>query len=155
MPNKVLTAPKAIIKVKGIDGQKTAVGKIQNIRASESIRRGKVTGLGEMTPSEVPALEWNGTFSCGQYAIKLDTGILRSLARNSDSVASFVRQTLFSDGVDVDILQKVKQEDGTITEQTFMSIQDCYIDSENFNISEGQIGGRDASFTYTKPVLYS
>lgn len=144
---KTLTAPLAIIKVNGV-----SIGKMRNIRVTENIRRGRVVGIGEVTPSELPVLEWNGTLNVGQYAIKLDTDILKSMSRNFSSTADFVKNLLFNQGIQVDILQKVK-DNNEVKETTFATIKGVYLTSEGFDISEGQIGGRDATFEYTDPIL--
>lgn len=151
---KSLTAALAVIKVTGIDNIQHTIGKMRNLRVTENIRRGRVVGLGEITPSEVPALEWNGTVNAGQYAIKLDTGILYALGRNYSSTADFVQNLLFNDGVDIAILMKAKTPDGQFTEETFCTIQKCHITSEGLDVSEGQIGGRDATFEYLQPIIY-
>ena len=43
---RVMTAPIAIIQINGVN-----VGKMKNVRITESIRRGRVTGIGALTPS--------------------------------------------------------------------------------------------------------
>ena len=48
---KVMTAPLAIIQINGV-----TVGKMKNVRITETIRRGRVSGLGVLNPSELPAL---------------------------------------------------------------------------------------------------
>jgi len=56
MADKVLTAPLALIKVNGV-----TIGKMKNLRITETFRRGRVSGIGEVVASEVPVLEFNGT----------------------------------------------------------------------------------------------
>ena len=56
---KAMTAPLAIIQINSV-----TVGKMKNVRLTENVRRGRVSGIGRMTPSELPALEWQGTLSC-------------------------------------------------------------------------------------------
>ena len=68
MSNKrVMTAPLAIIRINSV-----AVGKMKNVRVTENIRRGRVVGLGSLTPSEVPAVEWSGSLSCSSYSINFN-----------------------------------------------------------------------------------
>lgn len=154
MAEKTLTAPLALIKVTGWDGQQHTIGKMRNIRVTENIRRGRVVGIGEITPSELPALEWTGTCNVGQYAIKLDTTILKALSRNFSSTADFVKHILFNEGIDIAILKKAKN--GTeIVEQTFTTIKGAELTSEGLDISEGQISGRDGTFEHKNPVLYA
>lgn len=155
MPGKVLTAAKALIKVKGVDGTLVVIGKIRTVRATENVRRGRVTGLGEITPSELPALEWSGTCNVSQYAIKTNTGALNALARDYDTTADFVKHLLFNEGVDIHLLKKTKNpSDGEITEETMAIIKGAHTTSEGLEVSEGQIGGRDVSFEFLEPIVY-
>ena len=48
---RVMTAPLAIIKINSV-----TVGKMKNVRITETIRRGRVTGVGRLNPEELPAL---------------------------------------------------------------------------------------------------
>ena len=52
---EVLTAPAAIIMVGNV-----IIGKMRTVRVSENIRRGRVTGIGRLNASELPALEFTG-----------------------------------------------------------------------------------------------
>jgi len=158
MAQKVLTAPLAIIKVDGI-----AVGKMKNIRIQETIRRGRVSGLGQLTPDELPALEWSGTLSCGFYNIQFDKSQLpKAIVRKVNTLDEFVDTVLLQEnGVQVDIMKKVAAAGpdpvtGIIPSQLeiFASIKGCFITREGFDIQEGQISGKDADFDYTTPVLF-
>jgi len=154
MAKRTLSAPLAIVKVTGTDGALVTIGKMKSLRATESFTRGRVVGLGEITPDELPVLGWNGTVNVGQYAITLNTGILNSINRNFSTPADFVKNLLFNEGIQIDLLKKVKQTDGTFTEETVASIVDAHLTSEGLEVSEGQIGGRDAAFEYKTPILY-
>jgi hypothetical protein len=158
MANKVLTAPLAIIKVNGV-----AVGKMKNIRIQENIRRGRVSGLGQLTPDELPALEWSGTLSCGFYNITFDVSQLpKAIVRKVNTLDEFVDTVLLQEnGVQVDIMKKVAASlpdpvTGIIPSQLqiFASVKGCFITREGFDIQEGQISGKDADFDYTTPILY-
>lgn len=160
-PNqRVMTAPLAIIKVGGV-----AIGKMKNIRVTENIRRGRVTGIGRLTPEELPALDWSGTLNAGFYTIKLDgqdelakKGILRKVNNLQEFVDTVLLQ---EDGVQVDILKKVKDSvdpnTGIITPryEIFGSIRGGFLTREGFDISEGQISGKDVDFEYLEPILFS
>ena len=154
-----MTAPLAIIKVNG-----KPIGKMRTIRATETIRRGRVSGLGEMTPQELAALEWNGTVNCSFYSINLlETGIPDAQNRKTGDAQAWIDTILLQeDGVTVDIYKKVL--DGVVDPTTgiakhklelFASIIGCFIDRESFDISEGQISGQDQDFTYSEPILFS
>jgi len=156
---KVMTAPLAVIKVNGI-----AVGKMKNIRVNESIQRGSVQGIGELTNSELPALKWSGTLSCGFYTITFnnqDELIKQALLRNVSNLQQFVDTVLLQEnGVQIDIMKKVKDyrdpNTGIIYPkfEIFASVRGCFATKESFDISEGQISGRDVDFEYLTPILY-
>ena len=156
MNEKVLTAPLALIKVNGV-----TVGKMKNIRITETFRRGRVSGIGEVTPQELPILEWNGTLTCQFYEVRFDqTGIPGATNRNAPSVAQFVDDILLQEsGVDVVIYQKVSSgvDPNTglnISElRAHATIQGCFVDREGMDINEGQISGKDQDFTYINPIL--
>jgi len=159
MATKVMTAPLAIIKVDGI-----AVGKMKSIRVNENIRRGRVQGIGELTPSEVPALEWSGSLNAGFYSITFnnqDQLIKTALLRNVNNLQEFVDTVLLQeDGIQIDIMKKVKDyqdpNTGIIYPQfeLFASIRGAFSTKESFDISEGQISGRDVDFEYITPILF-
>lgn len=153
---KSMTAPLAIVKVGG-----KPVGKMRNIRLTETIRRGKVIGLGRMNASEVPPLEWEGMMNAGFYLINFDDQALEgALLRKVQTVDEFIDTVLLQDqGITVDILRKVtdfQQANGVIVPklEVFASIKGCFITREGFDISESQISGRDADFEYITPVIF-
>lgn len=159
MAERVITAPLAIIKVGGV-----AVGKMKNIRVQEQMRRGRVSGLGKLTPDELPALEWSGTLSTSAYNISFDKSSLpKAIIRKVNSIDEFVDTVLLQeDGLQVDIMRKVK--DGNPDPVTgiqksklevFASVKGCFITREGFDIAEGAISGKDADFDYTTPILFS
>jgi hypothetical protein len=159
MATKVMTAPLAIIKVDGI-----AVGKMKSIRVNENIRRGRVQGIGELTPSEVPALEWSGSLNAGFYSITFnnqDQLIKTALLRNVNNLQEFVDTVLLQeDGIQIDIMKKVKDFQDPTTGiiypqfELFASIRGAFSTKESFDISEGQISGRDVDFEYITPILF-
>lgn len=157
MSDKVMTAPLAVIKVNG-----QSVGLMKNIRVTENLRRGRVSGLGQLIPSEWPALEWSGSLNCSFYHIRLDkTGLPTALRRDVPSLEAWIDNTLlFENGVDVTIFKKVKDQINAQTGlieakfEEFATIQGCFVEREGFDISEGQISGKDQDFQYTTPILY-
>lgn len=156
MATKTLTAPLAVIKVNNV-----VIGKMKNIRVTENIRRGRVSGIGQLTPDELPALEWSGTLNCGFYVVNFkDRVVGNSLIRNVSTVEQFVDTVLLQEnGVQVDVMRKVKDTmstDGVIQSklEAFASVKGCFLTREGFDISEGQISGRDADFEYTTPILF-
>lgn len=158
MAEKVLTAPLAVIKVQGV-----SVGLMKNIRCTENIRRGRVSGIGELTPKELAALEWNGTLTCQLYTIKFEEGgIPSAIKRGAPSLSAWVDNVLLQeDGVDITIYRKkedgVNATSGLIESELeeYATISGCFIDRESFDISEGQVSGQDQDFSYTTPIMFS
>jgi len=155
---KVLTAPLALIKVKGI-----TVGKMKNLRITETYRRGRVSGIGELNASEVPALEFNGNISAEFYEIDFrKTGLPDAIKRTAGSVQEFVDNMLLQeDGIDVVVFKKTKDfidpQTGLIKSKLkkHATINQAFIDREGLTISEGQISGHNQDFTYLTPMIYS
>jgi hypothetical protein len=159
MGNRVMTAPLAIIKVNGV-----AVGKMKSIRVNEQIQRGNVQGIGELTPQELPALKWSGTLNAGFYSITFnnqDSLIKNALLRNVNNLQEFVDTVLLQEnGIQIDIMKKVKDYQDPTTGiiypqfELFASVRSCFATKESFDISEGQISGRDVDFEYMTPILF-
>ena len=161
MEKKVMTAPLAIIQINSV-----TVGKMKNVRITESIRRGRVTGLGTLTPSELPALEWQGSLTCSSYTINFN--LLANISkkgtfRNAKTLEEWANALLLQeDGLEIAILRKVKDgeidaETGVVKSKydTFAKVSGAFATREGFDIQEGQISGRDTEFEYTTPVLYN
>lgn len=156
MANKVLTSPLAIIRVNGM-----AVGKMKSIRCTESVRRTKVVGIGTLVASEYAPLDWSGTLNCAAFMIDLSKQLFPgSFLRNTQTVQEWEDTLLLSnDGIQIDILRKVKDivsPTGVIVPklEIFASIKGCFLNRESFDISEGQISGRDVDFEYSTPILF-
>lgn len=158
---KVMTAPLAIIQINSV-----TVGKMKNVRITETIRRGRVTGVGRLNPEELPALEWNGTMSCSSYTINFNNllnKIKQGAYRNAATVEEWANAILLQeDGLEIAILRKVK--DGAIDNETglvktkyetFAKTVGAFMTREGFDIQEGQISGRDTEFEYLEPILYN
>lgn len=156
MASKVFTGPLAIIRVNGI-----AVGKMKSIRCTENIRRAPVVGLGQLTASEYAPLSWTGTLNCGAFMIDLSKQLFPgSLLRQVQTVKEWEDTLLLSnDGIQIDILRKVKDVQlitGVIVPklEVFASIKGAFLNRESFDISDGQISGRDVDFEYSTPILF-
>lgn len=161
-PNqRVMTAPLALIKINSV-----TVGKMKNIRITETIRRGRVTGLGALTPSELPALEWQGSMSASSYTInfnKLANVSALGTFRNAADVNVWANAILLQEaGLEICVLRKVKDgeidpETGMVQAkyETFAKVNGAFASREGFDIQEGQISGRDTEFEYLEPILYN
>lgn len=158
---KVMTAPLAIIQINSV-----TVGKMKNVRITENIRRGRVSGLGRLNPEEIPALEWSGSLSCSSYTINfnlLANKLKKGAFRNAGTVEEWANAILLQeDGLEIAILRKVKDgqidaETGLVKTkyETFAKTVGAFMTREGFDIQEGQISGRDTEFEYLEPVLYN
>ena len=161
LKERVYTAPLAIIQFNGV-----TIGKMRNVRLQEQIRRGRVTGIGVLNPSEVPALEWSGTMSCSSYTInfnrlvnKMKIGTFRGVATVEEWGNAILLQEA---GLEIAVMRKVK--DGEIDPdtglvktkyETFAKVNAAFANRESIDIQEGQISGRDTEFEYLEPVLYN
>ena len=156
-----MTAPLAIIQIKSV-----TVGKMKNVRLTENVRRGRVGGIGRMTPTELPALEWQGTLSCSAYTINFNlllNKLKKGFYRNAGSLEAWANALLLEEnGLEISILRKVK--DGEIDPdtgmvntkyETFAKVTGAFATREGFDIQEGQISGRDGDFEYLEPVLFN
>ena len=158
---KAMTAPLAIIQINSV-----TVGKMKNVRLTENVRRGRVSGIGRMTPTELPALEWQGTISCSAYTINFNlllNKLKKGFYRNAGSLEAWANALLLEEnGLEISILRKVK--DGEIDPdtgmvntkyETFAKVTGAFATREGFDIQEGQISGRDGDFEYLEPVLFN
>lgn len=158
---RAMTAPLAIIQINSV-----TVGKMKNVRLTENIRRGRVGGIGRMTPSELPALEWQGTLSCSAYTINFNlllNKLKRGFYRNAGSLEAWANALLLEEnGLEISVLRKVKDgeidpETGMVNTkyETFAKVTGAFATREGFDIQEGQISGRDGDFEYLEPVLFN
>ena len=158
---RVMTAPLAIIKINSV-----TVGKMKNVRITETIRRGRVTGVGRLNPEELPALEWSGSLSCSSYTINFN--LLANVSklgtfRNAATVEEWANAILLQEaGLEISILRKVKDgeidtETGLVKTkyETFAKANAAFATREGFDVQEGQISGRDTDFEYLEPILYN
>ena len=161
MNERTMTAPLAIVQVNGV-----TIGKMRNIRVTEQIRRGRVSGLGRLTAEELPALEWSGSLSCSSYTINFNLLMNKSRLgtfRNAQTINDWANAILLQeDGLEISLLRKVKDgeiepESGMVKTkfQTFAKVNAAFATREGFDVQEGQISGRDTEFEYLEPILYN
>lgn len=163
----VLTGAIAIIKVNG-----NPIGLMRSIRINESTRRVPVRGLGSIIPKEAPVVEWAGSVSCSFFEINYEKSGVPDAIRRDVGVGNAVSQiatgnnqanfeddlVLRVDGVQLDIYKKLKDvinSDGLIVPKVkpYAVVGRCLIESDNINIDEGNVSGRDQSFMYLDPVV--
>jgi len=156
MNESVMTAVRAIIKVNGV-----AIGIFRSIRTTENIQRGDVRGVGNFTSQELPALGVTCTFNADMYMIDLRNSTIPGLdPRNVSSIETYANSLLFGGRpVDLYIYKKeavVQQGQAIVDEVTegeFAVIRDLHLESSGFDITEGQITGRNMSGRYLTPII--
>ena len=155
---KTFTAPLASIEINGIK-----VGLIKDISATENIQRGEVQGLGSLNLQEVPALSIRCTFTASTYMIKLSKfGTIKDPFWPVDATdpKRLISTLLLGERpVSIHIYRKTAgstDENGIITEEGRMSrvavIEECYLDSRTWNLSEGNVSGKNISGRYLTPT---
>lgn len=156
---QTVTGPIAIVK-----SGNTVVGKIRDIRATETYARAEVRGLGNLQAQEVPILSHSGTFSIDSFLVDLNSsGVKTLLNRSVVSIEQFVNTILLSEsGVDIYIYKKVpKTIDNTtglvtaIDEQPIAILRRCFLDSTAFNISEGQVSTHSQTGRFLDPITFN
>lgn len=152
----VLTGALALIKVNG-----TVVGRMRNIRATETIQRGTVKGIGTILTIEAPPIDWAGSLTCDFYEIDFtNTGIDKAILRNVQTNQEFEDNLLLnSDGVQIDVFKKIQDviDPNTgkrkATTKPYAIIKRCFIESDGFDISEGAISGHNQGFKFLDPII--
>lgn len=153
MSKKVLTAPLAIIKSGGV-----SIGKMQNVRVQETISRGRIQGLGNLTPEDRPPISWDGTLSCSFFFIDLAKSTIPNvLNRKFTSTQDFVDAlTLLEEGVQVILYKKTARLEGGVVVRDLKeiaTIDDLLIEGDGFDINEASITSKNQSFSYLSPIL--
>ena len=159
--NKSISAPLALIKMNdGMGGLKT-IGKMKNIRVTETFRRLDVKGIGQLYPVERPIVDWSGTLTCQSFVVNLqEAGFTGAPNRKTNDPEKFANTLLMNEtGVQIFLYKKVKDvvnANGiveTILEEPIAIIQDAFIERESFDLVEGQVMGKDQDFSYLTPIL--
>ena len=164
----VITGALAIIKSNGV-----AIGKMRDIRVNENFRRVRVPkGLGSIFADEFALFEWAGTVSCSFFEISygksgLTDALKRSIFGQADifsqiaagnNTPNFEDQAVLDDiGLSLDIYKKIEgsTSGGIITPdaKVYATLGGMFIESDNVNITEANIAGRDQTFQYLRPVV--
>lgn len=160
MAQVVYTAPKAFIKINN-----SPAGYIKDLSWTENIQRAEIAGIGSLVNQEVPAVKQTNQFSVGQFFIDLQTDTMKAiLNRNGGSVA-FLNTLILGEASFSIVMyaKKVVAKDGTtklVTEinpegKTIASLDDCFVDSQSFNLSEAGIAGFNTTGRYLTPVAFT
>jgi len=159
MSTQTVSGPIALIKVDGV-----TIGKIRDIRATETYARAEVRGIGNLQSVEVPILSHSGTFSVDSFLVDLNSsGIRKLLNRDVTSPEQFINTLLLGNekGIDIYIYKKIPitidNATGLVTdvgEQAIAILRRCFLDSMNFNISEGQLSSQSQSGRFLDPIIF-
>lgn len=151
------------------------VGLMRDLRISENTRRQPVKGLGTILPKEAPVTDWNGTVSCSFFEIDYkSSGIEKAIRRDvgagnaQSQIGIGINTPNYEDnvvldefGVQLNVFKKVKDAidpaTGLIipTKIPYAVVTRCMIEGDNINISQGQVAGRDQSFMFLDPIIYT
>lgn len=157
---KTLSAPLALIKA-NVGGSLKVIGKMRDVRVTETFRREKTKGIGELFPKENNVVDWAGTLSCSSFFVDLiEAGINVPNRKTNDPVKFANTILLDEDGIDVYLYRKIKNVTNettgiveTIAEELIAPIRMAFIERDSFHITENQLSGRDQEFTYNTPIL--
>lgn len=156
MANQTFSAPLALIRSNGV-----TIGKMRNIRCTETQRRQMVKGIGKITDGESVITDWTGTLNCGAFTMDLRKSIIPgSTLRVAQTAQQWEDTVTLNDlGIQIVILRKVAKTvlaSGMIVPDyvPFVTIESAFTTSEDFDITEGQVSGRNCSFEYTRPYIF-
>lgn len=158
MPERVVTAPKAVIKINGY-----ASGFMRNIRCTENVQRGEVKGISNLTLQEVPATGYTCQLTADFFFISLKRPEVQAMFNRSGSVSDFINTLLLGETpAQIHMYGKLKvtETNGVVTEvnnegTTIAVVRDFYPDSQSWDITEGQISGTNISGRYLTPVVFN
>lgn len=159
---KVISAPIALIKsIDPSTGSPVIIGKMKNIRVTETFRRLDVKGIGQLYPVERPIVDWSGSLTCQSFVVDLfKAGFQNSPNRNTNDPEKFANTLLLNDqGIQIFMYRKIIQTTDSygivtsILEDPITAIYDAYIERDSFDIVEGQVMGKDQDFSYLTPIL--
>jgi hypothetical protein len=159
MPAETFTAPLAIIKINN-----QSVGKIRNLSFTENLQRGEVMGLGEVTLQEAPVTSIRCQFQAGSYMLNLKKlGTVKDPFWPVDALdAKTLLNTIIlgETPVSIHVYKKTAgavDANGIVTSEGPMErigiISDCYVNSRSWEISEGNLGGKNISGIYFTPIF--
>ena len=157
-PTKVITAPKAVIKINGY-----ASGFMRNIRCTENIQRGEVKGISNLALQEVPATGITCQLTADFFFISLKRPEVQAMMNRSGSVQNFLDTLILGEQpAQIHMYGKIKvtEANGLVTEvnnegTTIAVVRDFFPDSQSWDITEGQISGTNISGRYLTPVNFN
>lgn len=160
---QTLSAPIGIIKmINPQTGQVVTIGKMKNIRVTETFRRLDIKGIGQLYPVERPIVDWSGSMTAQSVVVNLhEAGMSGAPNRETNDPERFANTLLMNEqGLQVLLYRKVRDVVNpttgiveSILEEPVAVIKDAFIDRWSFDLVEGQVMGKDQDFTYLTPIL--
>ena len=157
MSNKVFTAPKAYIT---IDNKPS--GYIRELSFSETISRVEIAGLGHLTNQEVPPVKHTCQFTIGEFFIDFEQPGTKALLNRVGNVENLINslslgEFSFSIVIYAKTIGGVDDSNKLVTSinkdgKTIAILRDCYVDSQNFSLSEAGVSSLNTSGRYLTPI---
>lgn len=158
MSDRVITGAVINLSVTPRGGQNITIGRATALDVQEQYQVRPVVGIGNFVAQELPILSYSGGFTIQQFAIdsRAVENILSQFQRPGTvavpDVATFVKQLMQTDGIDVTVVRKVKADDGTVSDQTLAKISGAICTQESMQIQEQNIVMRSGSFIFANPI---
>lgn len=157
MADRVITGALIKISVTPRGGQTTVIGRAMSMDIQEQYSIAPVFAIGNLTAQELPVLRYSGGFNISQFGFSktalenLMAQFKRQGAPGVEDKAKFIRQLLYTDGIDVTITRREKQGNNEV-EVPLAKISGAVCQAESMTISENQIMGRSGSFIFADPI---
>lgn len=155
----VYTAPKAFIKIGNV-----AAGYVRDLSWTENIQRAEIAGLGSVGNQEVPVVKHTGQFTIGMFFIDLQRAEVAALINRNGGVQAFFNTLTLGEKPFSCVMWSKEvvtrsSDNSLVTESNpegklIASLDDCYVDSQSFNLSEAGIAGFNTSGRYLNPVTF-
>jgi hypothetical protein len=135
-----------------------AIGRAMSLNIQEQYRVASVYGIGNLTAQELPILQFAGAFSVSQFgfsrtAVENLMGQFKRMGSpNFTDKAAFIRQLLYTDGIDVTVYRKEKQGTNEVSKIPLALISGAICTGETMGIQENQIVVRNGEFVFADPV---
>lgn len=162
---KVITGTIVSISATPVYGTRVEIGRALGIRINESYRATPLFQLGQMHAHEIPILQYSGSMSISKMVIDLSENILSQFSRTSNAagrpqnVQEFVRQLLFSEGVNVDVNRIVGPAENTALvpssepqTERLLSVRGAVCTGETLSIESNEIVTTGGEFLFREPI---
>lgn len=163
MANQTMQAALGVIKmINPQTNQVVTIGKMKNIRVTETFRRIDVKGIGQLYPVERPVVDWSGSLTAQTTVVDLHkAGFAGAPNRATNDALKFANTLLLNEqGLQIFLYRKAANQINpntgiveTVLEEPVAVINNAFIDRWAFDLVEGQVMAKDQDFTYLTPIL--